>query len=157
MGINEENLMKNKFLYVLCLTLASFGLITANDTKMQSSENIENSTYQKETQMNHENHTPQYFYKIVSLEEWQDSLLKNQVVMSPFDENFIHLATEKQLAHVAQKFWSGKSYIILKLDSQKITGHLLYETNPGGTTQYYHLYDGKIPLDAVVDITTVKN
>ena len=104
--------------------------------------------------MNHENHTPHYLYKIVSPEDWQESLRRNQVVASPIDVYFIHLATESQLAHVAQKFWSGKSYMILKLDSKKITGRLAYETNPGGTTQYYHLYEGMIPLYAVVETFT---
>jgi uncharacterized protein (DUF952 family) len=149
--------MHNMFLCALCFVLTSLGLANANDIKMQSSEKSVNLTYQKEIQMNHENHTPQYLYKIVSPEEWQDSLLKNQVVASPLDKNFIHLATENQVAHVAQKFWKGKSYIILKLDSKRITGRLIYETNPGGTTQYYHLYEGKIPLDAVVDTSTGSN
>jgi uncharacterized protein (DUF952 family) len=143
-------LMQNMFLGFLCLMAASFGMSNASGAKMQPSEKIENLTGQKEMQMNHENHTPQYLYKIVSPEEWQDSLLKNQVVTSPLDKNFIHLATENQLAHVVQKFWNDKSHIILKLDSKKMTGRLIYETNPGGTTQYYHLYEGKIPLDAVV-------
>lgn len=114
-------------------------------------DKIESLTDQKEIQMNHENDTPQYLYKIVSPDDWQDSVRKNQVVASQLDSTFIHLSTENQLAHVAQKFWKGKNYIILKLDPIKLKGHLVYETNPGGTTQYYHLYEGKIPLDAVID------
>ena len=113
------------------------------------------SIEQKEIQMKHENLIPPYLYKIVSPEEWQDSQLKNQVVTSSLDKDFIHLATESQLSHVAQKFWNSKDYMILKLDSKKLIGHLNYETNPGGTTQYYHLYEGKIPLNAVVDVSTV--
>lgn len=102
--------------------------------------------------MNQENQPPQYLYKIVSPEDWQESLLNMQIVASPLDLHFIHLATESQLAHVTQKFWHGKNYIILKLDTKKMKGRLAYETNPGGTTHYYHLYDGEIPVDAVVEV-----
>ena len=65
------------------------------------------------------------------------------------DDQFIHLATKKQVAHVADKFWKDLEYVILKIDSTKILGRLSYETNPGGSTRYYHLYDGIIPLEAV--------
>lgn len=149
--------MQNMFLVILCLTLICFGILSANETKIQSSEINKNLINQKEIQMNHENHTPQYLYKIVSPEEWQDSLLTNEVVRLPLDKNFIHLAMENQIDHVAQKFWNGKRYIVLKLDPKKMVGRLVYETNTGGTTRYYHLYDGKIPLDAVIDISTVNN
>ncbi len=96
------------------------------------------------------NHTPHYLYKIVSPEEWQESLLDGEVVCSFIDNDFIHLATEDQLDHVAQKFWKGKSYLILKLDTGLLSGRLVYEANPGGSNRYYHLYDGKIELNAVV-------
>lgn len=144
--------MRYKIIYALCFLLTFLGVTHANDTKAQSSEKIENLNHQKKNQMNYDVHAPQYLYKILSPEDWQDSLLKNQVVISPLDTNFIHLATENQLAHVAQKFWKDKSYMILKLDPKKLEGRLIYETNPGGTTQYYHLYEGKIPLDAVIEV-----
>ena len=98
----------------------------------------------------------EYLYKIVSIEEWQKSLLHNEIVLSSMDKDFIHLAKEEQVVHVAQKFWENRDYIVLKLASKKLVGRLLYEVNPGGTTQYYHLYEGNIPLDAVVDVTIVR-
>lgn len=132
--------MQYKIFYSLCLFVCFFKIVSANAFKPQ-----------KEIQMNDENHTPEYLYKIVSLEDWQQSLMKNEVVNSPLDEKFIHLATKEQLPHIAQKFWHGKNYMILKLDVKKIKGNLIYETNPGGTTKYYHLYKGIIPLDAVLE------
>lgn len=148
--------MKNMFLCLLYgYMLTFFGITNGSDPQMQSLEKIENLMGQKEAQMNRKNnHTPKYLYKIVSPEEWQDSLRKNQVVTSPMDKDFIHLATEGQLAHVIQKFWNGKSYIVLKLDSKKMSGRLICETNPGGTNQYYHLYEGSIPLDAVIEASS---
>lgn len=99
--------------------------------------------------------TPTYLYKIVSPEEWQKSKGEKFLETSSFDEKFIHLATKEQLPHVAQKFWNEKEYVILTLDTKKLLGRLVYETNPGGTTLYYHLYDGKIPLDAVKDVSFI--
>jgi len=131
--------------------MVSFGMTDAS-INMQPFEKIEN--LKKEMQMDDVNPVPEYLYKIASLEEWQESLRQKQVALSPLDKDFIHLATKEQVAHVLQKFWSNKSYKILKLDSRKLIGRLVYETNPGGTTQYYHLYQGKIPLDAVIDSST---
>lgn len=132
--------MKQMFFSFFWLVLASFGVLHASDVK--------NLTEKKEVKIN-------YLYKIVSPEEWQESLFKTHVVASQLDKNFIHLATEDQVPHVVQKFWHGKNHIILKLDLKKTTGRLVLETNPGGTTQYYHLYQGKIPLEAVVGISEV--
>lgn len=98
---------------------------------------------------------PEYLFKIVSKEQWEESLHGHAMVLSVLDKDFIHLAKEEQVAHVVQKFWGGRSYIILKLASKKLKGRLVYETNPGGATKYYHLYDGSIPLKAVVDVTVV--
>jgi uncharacterized protein (DUF952 family) len=95
---------------------------------------------------------PKYLYKVVSEEEWQASLEKKEVELSAMDKDFIHLATEDQVPHVIQKFWSGKKPLVLKLTTDKLVGRLAYEQNPGGNTKYYHLYEGAIPIDAVVEI-----
>ncbi len=100
-----------------------------------------------------ESNPPKYLYKIVSKEQWEESLCQNQVVLGSIDRDFIHLAKEEQVDSVVQKFWNNKGYMILKLDPQKFIGRLVYEKNPGGSNLYYHLYDGWIPLDAVVDAT----
>ncbi len=73
------------------------------------------------------------------------------------DKEFIHLAKEDQVDGVISKFWNNKNPIILKLDSSKIVGKLVYETNPGGTTKYYHLYEGQIPLIAVIEARPANN
>lgn len=99
-----------------------------------------------------QNHLPEYLYKIVSPEQWQESLIQNRVMPSAIDTTFIHLATEGQIEHVAQKFWRNRKSIILKLAANRLLGNLVYENNPGGSNYYYHLYSGSIPLDAVVEI-----
>jgi uncharacterized protein (DUF952 family) len=96
--------------------------------------------------------TPEYLYKIISPEQWQKSLLLNRLETSSMDADFIHLAKEEQVANVVEKFWNNMDHIVLKLTSNKLIGRLVYETNPGGSTYYYHLYEGNIPLEAVVDV-----
>lgn len=141
--------MKKKFAVILGLIMISHGISYAGDVTGQISKNSE---ILQKVQMTKET-TPKYLYKVISVEDWQDSQQKNHVVNSTLDHPFIHLATENQLPHIKQKFWKGKRYFILKLDPQKMQGHLVFETNPGGTIQYYHLYEGIIPLDAVIDIS----
>lgn len=98
---------------------------------------------------------PEYLYKIISQEEWQKSLIQNYLVLSPKDRDFIHLAKEEQVDHVMQKFWNDKDAIILKLATSQLIGRLMYEINPGGSQFYYHLYEGEIPLDAVLDVKVI--
>ena len=102
---------------------------------------------------NHEVAIPPYLYIIVSWEVWEESLRVNELTLPHHHEQFIHLAKEDQVPHVAEKFWSGVDYVILKIESNKMIGHLVYETNPVGSNKYFHLYDGTIPLDAVVEST----
>lgn len=107
--------------------------------------------------MNKENSIPQRLYKIVSPKEWQKSKELLFLENSPLDKHFIHLATKEQLPRVAQKFWNKQDYVLLTLESKKLVGRLVYEANPGGSTLYYHLYEGKIPLDAVLDASFINN
>jgi len=95
---------------------------------------------------------PEYLYKITSKVQWRDSLLQNKLINSSIDIDFIHLAKQDQVIHVAQKFWNHTDYIVLKVCSKKLIGRLIYENNPGGSNKYYHLYDGYIPLDAVAEV-----
>ncbi len=114
----------------------------------QANENQEVSMKQHHT-------CPEYLYKVISKKQWQASLLKNEVVLSSIDNDFIHLAKEAQVDHVIQKYWNGMDCIVLKLTSKKLIGRLIDEKNPGGTSLYYHLYEGKIPFEAVQGVTII--
>lgn len=98
---------------------------------------------------------PPVLYKIISEEQFEQSQDKPNIVLDPMDNDFIHFSTKDQIAHVAGKFWKGKAYVLLAIAPAKLKGRLAYEANPGGTNLYYHLYDGSIPLDAVVDVQYV--
>lgn len=99
------------------------------------------------------NAPPNHLFKIISQENWQKSQTGKCLQLDKMDDLFIHLATEEQLERILGKFWSGRSdYVILKLDLKKLTGNLVHEANPGGENKYYHLYEGCIPLEAVLEV-----
>lgn len=100
-------------------------------------------------------HTPSFLYKILSSSDWEESQSQTKLQLSPDDDEFIHFSTEDQLSRITQKYWSHvPDYVILKIDVSKLKGRLVYEANPGGTSKYYHLYDGSIPIVAVVGVTS---
>lgn len=147
--------MNKKF---FCLILLSVILLLFRQIYSPPNQD-EKKLRQKETLMKEEiSEYPKYLYKIVAPLQWEESMSRNYVINGDIDKDFIHLAKdEEQITHVIQKFWHGKDHIILKLNVEKFIGQLIYETNPGGSgSQYYHLYEGKIPLDAVEEISTIK-
>lgn len=96
---------------------------------------------------------PSYLYKIVSLNDWEQSQQRSHVILPSLDQEFIHLALDTQVDHVLTKFWPvPKAVAILKVEVDRLLGRLVFEANPGGSTKYYHLYEGSIPLDSVVDV-----
>ena len=95
---------------------------------------------------------PDYLYKLMSPENWTQSQKQDNLVLYSIDTDFIHLATKEQIDRVAKKFWRDKDFVVLKLDPKKIIGKLVYESNPGGSQKYYHVYNGHIPTGAVVAV-----
>jgi uncharacterized protein (DUF952 family) len=96
--------------------------------------------------------TPKVLYKILSAENWLESQHLGSVKLEDADREFIHLSTEDQLKRIAKKYWSDvPEYVVLKIETAKMQGKLVLEANPGGNNKYYHLYEGSIPLSAVVD------
>lgn len=105
---------------------------------------------------NKQSKQPDFLYKILSLESWTASQKNTELQLTQFDAEFIHLSTLEQLDKIQKKFWGGVShYIVLKLSTAKLQGTLKYEKNPGGETKYYHLYNGRIPLNAIVEAKSI--
>ncbi|MBI5346074.1 MAG: DUF952 domain-containing protein [Chlamydiae bacterium] len=103
------------------------------------------------------NRAPKYLYKILSKENWQKSQLLPFVYLSEMDKEFIHFSTEEQLDKIIQNFWSDVlEFVVLKIDTQKLIGNLVFESNPGGVNKYYHLYSGSIPIDAILEFKILK-
>ena len=91
-----------------------------------------------------------HLYKIVSPEQWEQSQSQTKIILTSFDEPFIHLAQEHQVTGVLQKFWTNQPHIVLTLDSTHLIGELKLERNRPEGDLYYHLYNGSIPLTAVI-------
>lgn len=99
-----------------------------------------------------QNQPPKYLYKVLSAEDWKASQNRKKIQLSKMDAEFIHLSTEEQLDRILDKYWSTvPEYVVLKLETAKLPGKLVLEANPGGAQKYYHLYNGSIPLSAVVE------
>lgn len=99
------------------------------------------------------NECPETIFKIVSPEQWQKSLKANYVVVGEIDTHFIHFSTQEQVTSVLNKFWKDRPHVILKIDAKKLSGKLVMESNPGGINKYPHLYNGSIPLEAILEVT----
>lgn len=98
-----------------------------------------------------------FLYKVMAKSDWKLSQNEGRLRLGSIDKEFIHLAMEDQIQKVLDKFWAaGPECVVLKLDSKKFKGRLVKEKNPGGTQEYYHLYDGFIPLDAVAEVKNRK-
>jgi uncharacterized protein (DUF952 family) len=125
----------------LVLFLFSIAFLNGSENTMRNHEMVE---------------TPPYLYKVLSYELWQQSQNKQTLALPPEDDAFIHFSTDAQLERIITKFWANvPKYAVLKVNASKLKGEMTYETNPGGTAKYYHLYHGAIPLDAVVECTIV--
>jgi len=101
---------------------------------------------------------PPYLYKVISKENWKQSQSAKSLALSLDDQAFIHFSKEDQLERITAKYWSSvPEYMLLKISTAKLPGKLVFEANPGGTSKYYHLYEGSIPLEAIVESKIIKN
>ena len=132
----------NTLIFYLC-----FSCLYMTHLSLQAAQSIK-----EETDM-----TPPYLYKIISIEDWKASKSLKSIRLSQADHDFIHLSREDQLDRILTKYWKDQpGFIVLKLDTSKLPGKLVLEANPGGTNKYYHLYNGSIPLEAIVEVETQK-
>jgi adenosine deaminase len=91
---------------------------------------------------------PKYLYKILTKEAWEESQKSGEIVLSKMDDAFIHFSREDQVDGILDKFFADKDAVVLRVDTSMLEGRLVFECNPGGSTRYYHLYDGCIPFSA---------
>ena len=96
--------------------------------------------------------TPQFLYKIVTPSAWRESQGMQSIALNSTDEPFILLTREDQLTHVLNEKWRNAPAIVLKLDASKLVGNLVFEEDAKVSGEYYHLYSGQIPQNAVIEI-----
>lgn len=100
--------------------------------------------------------TPLYLYKVLSDADWKRSQGSPSIKLPAADEAFIHFSKEDQLDRLLTKYWADEAeYVILKIDTSKLKGNMAFESNPGSSSKYYHLYNGSIPMDAIVETKIV--
>ncbi|MBS2039281.1 DUF952 domain-containing protein [bacterium] len=93
---------------------------------------------------------PAHLYKILTPAAWQQCQGQERLSLGKDDLSFIHLSESDQVARIASKFFKGETrVIVVELNPGLLPGRLVHEANPGGSTLYYHLYDGYLPTRAV--------
>jgi uncharacterized protein (DUF952 family) len=128
--------------FLVCLLIA-LSIVSSYDLRSDERLLVE--------QQMEKSQTPKYLYKVLKVRDWKESQRKGIVQLANDDKSFVHLATGDQVSRIVGKFWINiPEYVILKIDTSRLKGRLVFEANPDGTNKYYHLYDGSIPLDAVI-------
>jgi uncharacterized protein (DUF952 family) len=97
---------------------------------------------------------------ITSKREWAEAQQRGEYVAPSLQtEGFIHCSTEKQVLHVANAFYAGRTdLVLLKLDEAQLKSELKWEP-PAGTPapgisdsdKFPHIF-GPINLTAVASI-----
>lgn len=96
---------------------------------------------------------PIYLYKVVSKKHWEKSEEEKELFLRPVDDAFIHFSEEHQVDRIIKKFFSDcMEVVVLKIDASLLKGKLVKERNPGGENKYFHLYDGSIPFDSILEV-----
>lgn len=99
-----------------------------------------------------------FVYKILSKQDWIESKQLGYLKPQLNDDKFIHLSEHDQVTRIIKKYWLHVDEVLIaKIDATKMIGQLVKEANPGGTNTYYHLYNGKIPLDAVIEVVPYRH
>jgi len=95
---------------------------------------------------------------ITSRAEWLEAQSRGEYIAPSLQsEGFIHCSTEKQVLHVANAFYSGRTdLVLLKIDEAKLNSELKWEPPAGPPAPghfpsdlFPHIY-GPINLAAVV-------
>lgn len=95
-------------------------------------------------------------YHVTTKAQWDEAILKGFFEEpSLATEGFIHNSTEAQVAGVLERYYKGKTGLVLMhIDESKLTAELKYELAPSVNELFPHVF-GNINLDAVIKITDV--
>ncbi len=91
-------------------------------------------------------------HHVTSQQDWQSHESKSEFIPSDYyREGFIHCCTPTQLAGVLERYFKGKTdLVLLYLDESKLQAELKYEVSTNDE-KFPHLY-GAINRDAVVKV-----
>jgi uncharacterized protein (DUF952 family) len=104
-------------------------------------------------------------YHFTSRQAWQEAQQQGTYRADSLEsEGFIHCSTETQILPVAEKFYEGRSgLLLLKIDPTLLSSELRWEPPSAGTPppgvpegeSFPHVY-GAINLDAVVKVSDLE-
>jgi uncharacterized protein (DUF952 family) len=95
-------------------------------------------------------------YHVTNKEDWATAQA-NEAFTAPslFTEGFIHTSQQQQVAGVLQRYYHGKTdLLLLHIDETKLIAELKYELAPSVNEDFPHVY-GSINLDAVVKVEEI--
>ena len=99
----------------------------------------------------------EFLYHIVSQTEWNKAL--DEGVYSPESldsEGFIHFSTRDQVLSTAQRYYAGRTdLLLLKVDSNTSLPEVKFENTVGGTELFPHMY-GKLSINKISGIAPLK-
>lgn len=94
---------------------------------------------------------PRHALKIVSAEEWRQTVSDGVFQGSPVDhaDGFIHLSSVDQVEETATRHFAGRDgLMLLVIELARVDGEVRWETSRGGDL-FPHVY-GTLPLECVL-------
>jgi uncharacterized protein (DUF952 family) len=97
-------------------------------------------------------------YHLTSAAEWEDAGNAGEYRVSTRgrtldEEGFIHCSLAGQVAGVADRFYRGRTgLVLLTIDERRVGPEIRYESPAGTAETFPHIY-GPLNLDAVVNVT----
>lgn len=90
-------------------------------------------------------------YHITTQANWKEALKKGSYQADSYaSEGFIHCSGHDQVLRTANRYYSGRSgLLLLVIDAQKVIPEIRDENLEGGAENFPHIY-GALNLDAVV-------
>lgn len=129
-------------LIFLCVCTPVLGKSTDDTYVISSLENTSEKTPDMPNQP---------LYRITTKSLWERSI--DTLELSDMDSEFIHFVEKNDIDRIIKTYFSDKPYVmVLTIDPAALTGQLVKEVNPGGTKKYYHLYNGSVPMTAIIEM-----
>jgi len=69
-----------------------------------------------------------YIYKVLTIVGLGKGLEQKDIALHALDSTFIHCSKKEQLGHVTQKFFSNEPYVVLRVETDRLVGDLVFET-----------------------------
>jgi uncharacterized protein (DUF952 family) len=93
-------------------------------------------------------------YHITFRGEWEKALAAGKYkTISLSDEGFIHCSPSEKIIESAEKFFRGKTnLILLSIDENKVIPEIVYEDLYGNNFLFPHIY-GELNTDSVVNVS----